>query len=569
MSDYNTKSLLNSDDFVKKVEKLELSRLIDPALIESLTLPYKIRVGIYLRVSTPGQAKKEKVSLSEQESQIKEICKRNSWEIIETYCDGGKSGGNSVGRDDFNKLIEDAYEGKFDVMMGWSTDRFARNVDEMTQFRVELRKHKVQVTTVKEPTEIIDPRKIMFQENESLKKVLAYLLDWNAEVDKKKIAERFRLGKIGKAKKGIIPAKVPYGMKKSIHYVNGDPLKKVEKDIGVPQKIAVVKEIFDLYDKNSWGMRRIAEHLNLKGVPAPRGGKWCYSTIKYTLQNPTYCGLVRYGWRLSQTKESRTRLQQGHQGLIVDGQHEVFVTPDQFKRVQDKLTRRSKLGGKAVHSKGLLTGILKCGRCGGGAYLSSYDHWLAYEKDKKDRGRYTKSAAYLCGNYSQYGRSGCTKRYILSQGKIENIVIQKIKELANNKTTQEEFVKQMKKNKAKDIEKELIQLEKAKQELDKQKTRLKDAYLKGVIPLSEYEQDVLSLDSQDRDIFDRINKAKVERDREFEIERQSKQAILALTNFDEIWEKSDFLQKKDLLQTIIEKITVTGGKVDLIFRNSE
>ncbi|MCX6784168.1 MAG: recombinase family protein [candidate division WWE3 bacterium] len=557
-----------SKDFVEVISELESSRLNDPLFLESLSQPYSLRVAIYLRVSTKDQATEDKVSLDIQESECNSYLKQfSSYVIAGTYCDGGKSGGTMVGRDEFNKMIADAKAGNIDVLLAWSTDRLARNVDEMTQLRAELRKINVQVTTTKEPAEIIDPRKLTLEGNETMQKILAYVQDWSAECDKRKISERFRIGKIGKAEKGLIPVKTPYGFRKSVKYINNDPKQKIEEDVTVPDEICVVKDIFNYYDTNSWGIRKIVDELNLKGIKSPKGGIWCYSSVKYTLQNPTYCGLVRYGWRLSKSKISRARLQQGHKGIIVKGKHQAVINPEQFKRVQDKLKRRAELGGKAVHSKGLLTGILKCGRCGGSAYLCSYHHWLAYEKNKKDRTKYTKGSAYMCGNYSQHGKTVCSQRYILSQGKIEEAVVKQIRELANSKETQEEFIKQMKKNRVKDIKQELVMLNKTKEDLLIRKDRLKAAYLAGTIQLEEYEQDRRKLEERIKNLENKCAETQEELLREADAERHSRDAILALANFDEIWEKSEFMHKKELLQTLLEKVTIVGGVVNISFRN--
>ncbi len=571
MSDYNISNKLNFssiNDFAKKMEKQEILRLTDANILESLSQPYQIRAVGYIRVSHPDQAKAEKASLGEQEVDIRKYVKDKGWEMGEIYRDGGKSGGKIVGRDDFERAIFDATQSKYDVLVGWTTDRLARNVEEMTDLRSKLRKHNVQVTSVKQALEVVDPRKLVIEDNELLKKALAYLLDWNAEVDKKKIGDRFKMGKIGKAKKGLIPVKVPYGMKKVVQFKNGDPKQKIENDVYIVELIPIIREIFDLYDKNSYGMRRIAEYLNIKGIPAPRGGKWCYSTIKYMLQNPTYTGLVRYGWKLSKTKESRTRLNNGHTGLIVPGQHKALISQEQFDRIQEKLKRRSLLGGRAIHSRGLLTGIMKCGRCGGPVYLSSFPNWLAYKKDKSLRNDHKRSAVYLCANYAQYGRSGCVRRYVLSQGKIENIVVNKIKELSNNKTTQDEFFKQMKKNKVKNTEKVIQSLEKAHKEIDKQRQRLKKAYLSGAFDLIEFNKDREKMDNEDGNILDKLQIEKTKYEKEKNTEQKTREAILALSDFEANWDSAEFSQRKDLLQTILEKVIVKNNNVEIIFRST-
>jgi len=60
----------------------------------------------------------------------------------------------------FEKMTADGRAGMFDLIVGWSTDRMARNFEEMTAYRKMMRLSGVQITTVMEPTAIIDPRRL-------------------------------------------------------------------------------------------------------------------------------------------------------------------------------------------------------------------------------------------------------------------------------------------------------------------------------------------------------------------------------------------------------------------------
>lgn len=558
--------ITTESDFVQEILKAEQSRLIDLNYLEQLKLPYLIRAAFYLRVSTIAQAKSDKTSLHEQELQIKEMITRNNWVLSGRYCDGGLSGKSMDSRKDFLRLVEDAKQGMFDVIVGWATDRLARNVDEMTALRAELRKCNVQITTVNEPTEVIDPRHFSLQANDDWKKLMAYIQDFNAQIDNAKIAARFKSGKMGKARNGKIPVKVPYGYRKIVNFENNNPKNKVEEDIIVESEAFLVQEIFDLYDKKSWGMKRIAEYLSLKKIPAPRGGKWCYSTIKYTLQNPTYTGLVRFGWRLSKSKESRARLQQGHEGIITKGQHKRIIQPDQYKRVQEKMILRKRLGGKAVSSKGLLTGILKCGRCGGGTYITSFPNWFAYKKTPEERKAHKESQVYLCSKYAAYGRSGCSKRYVIYAERIHKIVIDKITKLANSEEARQQFVKQMKKNNMNELKIKLDGLNKRFAGFEDKYKRLKQAYINGLSQLDEYTQDKQILDGQKNQLVEEIESAKIALLKEERVAQQSEHALSALADFEKSWAIADFTDRKALLQMLLEKIVVKENSVQVSFR---
>lgn len=542
----------------------EKARLIDPAIVKELleTKPIVRAVG-YNRVSTPGQAKEDKVSLPEQKRRIGEEIASYEWKQVDFYEEGYGSGTSLDDRSQFQRMIEDAKQGKFDVIVGWATDRLARTKDDMTLLRMDLRKYKVQITTVQEHLPIMDPRLFTIRKSDD-NGLMQTIYDWNAEQDNKKRTDRFELGKMGKARKGKIPCKPPYGYQKYVQYdAKG---RRAEEDIVVPEKEAIVRTIFDRYDQENVGMRKIAEDLNLAGHASPSGGKWCYSSVKYILQNPTYTGAVRYGWRLSKSKDSRARLSLGHEGYIGQGQHKAIITPEQFQRVQHKLALRKKLGGRAVSSRGLLVGIAKCGRCGGGTFVTQYPHWHAYKQDKKDREKYKNSKMYMCSSYSSKGKSGCSKRWVMYQNKLERIVVNKIKELANSETSRRAYLEEMKNDGSKTIQQEVKRLVETRERLEAKRERIKDAYYNKATTLEEFTSDTNNIRSDLAKVEEQIATRQAEL---ASLQHSSAKAIeihAVLEHFEENWEKADFQLKRELMQSILERVIVNNNKVEVMFR---
>ena len=185
----------NPVSFIDKIRETEHSRQVDLKYLTLLDKPYKIRVAIYIRVSTLKQARDGKDSLPEQEAAIRLFVKSHSdWEIISIYNEGGSSGKELETRKQFEKMTADAKLGLFDVIVGWSTDRMARNLEEMTAYRKEMRLCMTQVTTVMEQSQIIDPRKLSTESN-SKDKIMNLMFDWKAEADNETRVARFNLGK--------------------------------------------------------------------------------------------------------------------------------------------------------------------------------------------------------------------------------------------------------------------------------------------------------------------------------------------------------------------------------------
>lgn len=79
------------------------------------------RAAIYARISTLRQDEGMQVA------DLRELAKRHKWEIVTEYIDRGVSG-KKESRAELNKLMADAKRRKFDVVMVWKFDRFARSL---------------------------------------------------------------------------------------------------------------------------------------------------------------------------------------------------------------------------------------------------------------------------------------------------------------------------------------------------------------------------------------------------------------------------------------------------------
>ena len=99
---------------------------IDPITLNPLGVIKKRRTAAYARVST-----KQEEQLSSYDAQVEHytsyIQNNPKWEFVKIYADEGKSGTNTKYRHDFNEMIEDARNGKIDLILTKSISRFARN----------------------------------------------------------------------------------------------------------------------------------------------------------------------------------------------------------------------------------------------------------------------------------------------------------------------------------------------------------------------------------------------------------------------------------------------------------
>jgi DNA invertase Pin-like site-specific DNA recombinase len=97
-----------------------------------------LRVGLYLRVSTTGQ------TVENQRIDLMRVAEQRGWAVVEEYVDHGISGAKARDkRPAFNKLTQDAAQGKLDVVAAWAIDRVGRSLSHVAAFMAELQDQKV------------------------------------------------------------------------------------------------------------------------------------------------------------------------------------------------------------------------------------------------------------------------------------------------------------------------------------------------------------------------------------------------------------------------------------------
>jgi DNA invertase Pin-like site-specific DNA recombinase len=135
---------------------------IIPATLEEFTLTpldkhTKKRVAGYARVSTDSEEQS-----SSYDTQVKYysnyIKSKEDWDFVKVYTDEGISGTSTLKREGFKSMINDALDGKIDLIITKSVSRFARNtVDSLTTVR-QLKEKGVEVYFEKENIWTLDSK---------------------------------------------------------------------------------------------------------------------------------------------------------------------------------------------------------------------------------------------------------------------------------------------------------------------------------------------------------------------------------------------------------------------------
>lgn len=228
-----------------------------------------LRVTYYARVSTDKdeQIHSYKNQIAHYEEKINGI---PSWTFVDGYMDEGISGTSINKRNDFNRMTEDAQQGKFDLILTKDICRFARNtVDTLVTTRELLR---LGVGVYFE----LDNVNTLSSEGELRLTIMASL----AQDESRKISERVRFGFEKSIKNGVVLGNNKiWGYKKD----NG-------KLVIVPEEAKIVKRIFEIYSHNDIGIRNIGNALANEGIYTKTGKKFAFSTIKSIITNPKYKG---------------------------------------------------------------------------------------------------------------------------------------------------------------------------------------------------------------------------------------------------------------------------------------
>lgn len=107
------------------------------------------KAALYLRVSTTEQAI-HGYSLAAQEQVIRQFCRQRGYEVYQVYADEGISGKSTENRPAFQRMMADARESLFDMVVVWKLSRLGRNNRDILNTTEELYKNNVYFYSISE-----------------------------------------------------------------------------------------------------------------------------------------------------------------------------------------------------------------------------------------------------------------------------------------------------------------------------------------------------------------------------------------------------------------------------------
>lgn len=388
-------------------------------------------------------------------------------------------------------------------------------------------------------------------------KLLISVLSAVAEIERENILEQTMNGRREKARQGKWnggPAPFGYTLKDDTLFID-------------EQEADIVRTIFDKFVNTNMGYNGIAKYLNLQGIKkTPRKKtdieEFSGHFIKILLDNPVYCGKIAYG-RRSREKEKGTKADykvvQKQEYCLVEGLHAGIIDEEVWQKAHEKrqttgIKYASKYGKDRAH---LLTGIIKCPKCGSGMYANRVC-WT-----KKD-GTYKEVMYYACSRNKQERGHYCDYSANLKKSDIEPLVIEFIKDLVQD----EHFATEIKKKiglqvDTSKIDTEIHNYENKLKEVELNKSRLEREIDSLPIDTAHRERKLhdmtLRLDAlydTVAEIEDKIEDAKLRR-KSVEAEFITMENIYKiLQHFDELYDIISDKEKKELISTLVKEIQI-------------
>ncbi len=347
-------------------------------------------VAIYARVSTEHDA--QLAALENQISWYDEIMdKHPNWKLYKKYIDRGITGTSAKKRPQFMKMIQDAEQGKFDLIVTREVSRFARNTVDTLSYTRQLKKSGVEVYFSSDNIWTMDT------DGELRLSIMATL----AQDESRKISMRVKAGQRSSMEKGTF-------------FQNGSILgyeyDKVNRTMVVNEEQAeTVRMIFDLYNSGI-GIRQIQWELEKAGRETASGKTiWYAGAISRVLRNPFYCGRMMWYKQYvpDYLEQKKVRNHGEKEQFTVMGTHTPLVSEEEFDlanaRLDSKRIRPDSPITKKV-SQNVWCRKLKCS-CG-----SSFNRGK-WHKDKKTG---IMEYGYQCYSQKQTGTVATRKRKGLS-----------------------------------------------------------------------------------------------------------------------------------------------------------
>ena len=516
----------------------------------------KKKCYIYIRVSTAMQV--DGYSLEAQKERLIKFAEFQDMEVVREYCDAGKSGKSITGRPEFQRMLQDVSEERDGVafILVFELSRFGRNAADVLNSLQFIQDYGVNLVCVEDG---IDSSK-------DSGKLTITVLSAVAEIERENILVQTMEGRKQKAREGKWNGgQAPFGYdldsRNSTLVVN-------------EEEAEIVRIIYDKFVHTDMGADVICNYLNQRGYTKKkvRGHELNYfarGLIMKILDNPVYTGKIAYGKNVTEkvkgTRDEYRRVKTDDY-LLADGLHEAIVDEETWEAAREK---RKRTGVRFVKTHSLehehiLTGLIRCPLCGGG--MSG----TVQRRQNKKTGEYKDTFYYRCHHRKKVDGKICDYKPMLNQ-KMFNA---EVEEFIRYMVAGDEFRKFVQEKLEEKVD--VSALETEREQLQKQLKQVQGSKLKLIQMLDRLDTGDKHYTRKYQDMQDRLDNL-YDKVAEFEEamkdidakigasygkEITGKKLYEFLLDFDILYDKMTDMEKKEFMNTFIEKIELKNETVN-------
>lgn len=442
------------------------------------------KAAIYCRLSKEDVDKEdpnqESQSIINQTMMLLDYVETHGFELYDIYKDDDYSGLYDD-RPGFERLIRDARDGKFEVIIAKTQSRFTRNIEHLEKYL----HHDFPMWGIRFIS-VVDNVDTELKGNKKARQINGLINEWYCE----DLSESIKASYLIKQKMGqFLGSAPPYGYLKDPndhHHLIPDPY-----------AAEIVKRIFHLYESGV-GKARIGVMLTDEGVLIPtdykrqvlklnyhnahiRDGsvpRWCFQTIDGILRDEVYIGnMVQNKCRKKSYKDKKKTSVPKENWIRVENTHEPIIDKDLFFRVQEQLKHRTTHIDLSAREN-LFSRVIFCGDCGK-KMISTVT-----KKNKKGENK----RIYLCYDYKRYGNRFCSS-HMIKEEELKRIILNDLKAQAGVIFSEERKEKIGKYKCVCGTQTKAFDLKKLKEELKKTENYKESAfenYADGLLSKKEY-----------------------------------------------------------------------------------
>jgi site-specific DNA recombinase len=464
-------------------------------------------VGIWIRVSTEDQARGE--SPAHHEARAREYAKFNGWPVKEVYDLSGISGKTVMDHPEARRMLADIRRGHVRALIFSKLARLARNTKELLEFADIFRRDGADMISLQERIDTSTPAGRLFYT------IIAAMAQWEREeiADRVKASIQVR-AKLGKSLGGAAPFGYKWSDNKLVPDATEAPIRR---------------RMYELFAKEK-RKKGVARLLNEAGYRTRKGARFTDTTVVRLMQDTTAKGQYRANHTY---RDGDGKLLLKPESEWVYSPVEAIVSEELWNQCNAILADRKDkkpLGPKPVH---LFAGLLYCG-CGQKMYV------------------FSRSPKYICPK--------CRSKITIED--IEAI----FREELNAFFVAKERVEQHLAHADENLVAKKDQLAAHARQLEKVRTEMRktfQAYQADQLSVDGFGKLYRPLEDQERSLAAALPKLEGEVDA-LEMRRLSADEVVAeAANLYLSWPKLSPEEKRRIVESITEKIVVTGNEIDI------